>query len=44
MKLRYLIVVGYHREEIDVEDHLVLMEWIQRLVERFGPLDLVYRM
>lgn len=44
MRLRYLIIAGYHKQELEVEHHLALIEHINRIVERFGPVDLVARL
>jgi len=44
MTIRYMIICGHNKAEIEVEHHLALMEYINRMVEKFGPLDLVYRM
>lgn len=44
MKLKYLIICGHNKQEVEIESNLVLMEWVTRMVERFGPVDLIYRM
>jgi hypothetical protein len=44
MKLRYLIICGRHKEEIEVSNWSQVQAWINQMVERFGPLDLLYRM
>lgn len=44
MTIRYMIIVGHHKEEIEVEHFLALVEHLKMMVNRFGPIDLLYRM
>lgn len=43
MTIKYLIICGHHKEEIEAENWLVVKEWMDRMVARFGPIDLLYR-